>query len=136
MPINATKCNQMQSFFILRRRLHIQTKCNQMQPMQRNATNATKCNQCNQCNQMQPMQPNVLYTIASNPISYPSIVAVATGPWDPGSQWTLGQGPRVPMDPGPGTQGPNGPWARDPGSQWTRRSPLSSPSPHSFLPIV
>ena len=23
------------------------------------------------------------------------------------------------MDPGPGTQGPNGPWAWDPGSQWT-----------------
>ena len=67
-------------------------------------------------------------------------VAIATGPWDPESQWTLGLGPRVPMDPspsmGPGISGPNGPVAveaRDPGPQWTRRhcrrSPLSSPSP-------
>ena len=59
-------------------------------------------------------------------------------PLGPGTKaLDLGLGPRVPMDPGPGTQGPQ--WTRrrrgpGPGAQWTRRrSPLSSPSPHSFI---
>ena len=48
------------------------------------------------------------------------------GPW----AWA-----RVPMDPGPGTQGPNGPWARDPGSPMDpspsrpgTRGPMDPPS--------
>ena len=51
----------------------------------------------------------------------PSIVAVATGP----------KGPRVPMDPGPGTQGPNGPWAwaRGPNGPWAWARVPMDPGP-------